>query len=315
MKQKQFEQHYESVWLDIENRLNDKKLANEDLPALYRRLCQHMALAKQRGYSPSLCDYLQKLASDCHQRLYGAVVERPFVLHHWLLYEMPRLVREEWRLFLFVNLSFWGVGLLVAALIWWNPDLIYSFTSAEELSKYKQMYKAGAIDVGRGESGDVMMFAHYIWNNVSIDFRTFAAGVFAGIPALLILAMNGLHLGVIGFYLSGDPLTSENFWSFVITHSSVEIMGMLLSGMAGMRLGLSLLSPGRLSRRHALYASARRMFPVLVGAALLTLMAAFIEGFWSASPDVSAQTKYIVGGLAWTSMIAFFLLAGRTRHT
>lgn len=321
MKQKQFEMQNEALWDQIKTILEEKNrkknapgpLGLHEFPALYRRLCQNLALALQRGYSPALTDYLQKMVGDCHQLLYGTAVERPMTLHRWLLNEFPQRVREEWRLLLFVCLAFWGVGLLVGVLVWFNPEMAYSFSSADKLEKMRQMYSSGKIDVGRGAEGDFAMFGMYIWNNISIDFRTFGAGVFGGIPALYIMGVNGLGMGVVASWLSADPATRHNFWSFVITHGSFEIVGMLLSGVAGMRLGLSLIQPGRLSRRRALYAASQRMFPVLVGASILTFIAAFFEAFWSASPVIPHSVKYTVGALCWLLVIGFFIFAGRVR--
>jgi uncharacterized membrane protein SpoIIM required for sporulation len=322
MKQKQFEIQNEALWAQINALLdekNKKKSARSpadfiEFPALYRRLCQNLALALQRGYSPSLTDYLQKMVGDCHQLLYGTMIERPMTLHRWLMNEFPQRVREEWRLLLFVNVAFWGVGLVVGLLVWFQAEMAYSFMSPEKLEKMRQMYTSGAIDTGRGAEGDFAMFGMYIWNNISIDFRTFGAGVFGGIPALFIMATNGLSMSVVASYLSADPATRHNFWSFVITHGSFEIIGMLLSGVAGMRLGLSLISPGRLSRRRALYAASLRMFPVLVGASILTFIAAFFEAFWSASPVIPHSVKYGVGALCWLLVIAFLIFAGRVRR-
>lgn len=314
MKQKQFELQHAQLWKDTEDVLRERSARAVELPSLYRRLCQSLALSVQRGYSPALTDYLQKLALDCHNRLYGQAVERPATLRHWLAGEMPRRVREEWRLLLLAAIAFWGVALAVALLVWFEPHWAYSFMSPQQLAEMQKMYQPGQIRAGRGGEGDMMMFGFYIWNNVSIGFRTFAGGIFGGVPALASLAFNGMHLGVVASWLSRDSATRDTFWSFVVTHSSFEITGLMLSGVAGMRLGLSLIHPGRLSRRHALLAASRRMFPVIVGAALLTVLAAFFEGFWSASAEVPVQTKYAVGGICWTLVIAFFVFAGRPRH-
>ena len=312
MKQKQFENQYAALWTDIETLLGSGAGDARTLPPLYRRLCHSLALATQRGYSPALCDYLQRLVLDCHQRLYGTPVARPLVLRHWLLQELPQRVREEWRLLLLALLAFWGVAVATGVLVWLYPAWAYSFMDAGELHAMKRMYGAGAIHQGRnGSDGDFMMFGFYIWNNISICFRTFAGGIFGGVPALISLLFNGLHLGVVGSVLSADSATRHNFWSFVITHASVEITGLLLSGVAGMRLGLALIHPGRLSRRHALYAASQRVFPILIGAAMLTLLAAFIEAFWSAAPGVPQAVRYGVGAVCWLLVIAFFALGGR----
>lgn len=313
MKQSQFSIENAALWNQIAAILDGSAADQTALPALYRRLCQCLALARQRGYSPALADFLQKMVGDCHRRLYGTTLERPSTLVHWMTVQFPCRVRAEWRLLLATCVVFFGVAIGVGLLVWYQPHWAYSFNSPAKLASYRAMYQPGAINVGRGSEGDFMMFGHYIWNNVSICFRTFAGGIFGGLPALFSLGLNGMNLGLIGSWLSRDPATATTFWSFVITHASVEITGLLLAAMAGMRLGLSLIAPGRLSRGHALHAASHRMFPVLVGAALMTLLAAFIEAFWSASPAIPVNVKYAVGAACWALVILFFVFSGRGR--
>ncbi len=315
MKQHQFEADHAALWNEIAAILDGSQSDRRALPTLYRRLCQCLALCRQRGYSPAVADYLQKMVGDCHRLLYGAALQRPNTLLNWMAVDFPCRVRAEWRLLLVAFLAVFGVALGVGMLVWNDPQMAYSFASSEDLAKYRSMYQPSMTKVGRGGSeGDVQMFGFYIWNNVSIGFRTFAAGVFGGIPALLSLAFNGMHMGVIAAWLSKDPATSQTFWSFVVTHSSFEVTGLLLSGMAGMKLGLALIHPGRLSRAHALQATSAKMFPVLVGSALMIFFAAFFEAFWSASPSIPVAVKYTVGGLCWALVFGFFLFAGRGKQ-
>lgn len=315
MKQQQFEAQNQPLWDQIAAIIDGSDGASVNLPPRYRRLCQCLALARQRGYSPALTDYLQQMVSDCHRLMYGATVARPNTLVQWMLIDFPQRVRAEWRLLVAVCIAFFGVGGAVGLLVWFDPSLAYSFSSPEELAKYRAMYAPDKLRVGRGGSeGDFQMFGHYIWNNISIDFRTFAMGILGAIPAVFIMAYNGLMIGVVGSWLSQDPATTHTFWSFVVTHASFEVVGMLLSGVAGMKLGLALIRPGRLTRGLALQQASQYMFPVLVGAALMTFLAAFIEAFWSASPAVPVMVKYIVGGLCWLSIIIFFMFAGRGRN-
>lgn len=316
MKQKQFEADHAALWTEIAAILDGSQHDARDFPALYRRLCQSLALSRQRGYSPALADHLQNLVTQCHRRLYGNAIERPNTLRGWILVEFPCRVRAEWRLLLLACVVFFGIAIGVGLLVWLQPYWAYSFSAPEELARYRAMYQPGQAAIARnGAQGDVMMFGFYIWNNVSIGFRTFAAGIFGGVPALLSLGLNGMHLGVIGAWLSKDPYTVEVFWSFVITHASFEVTGLLLSAVAGMRMGLALIRPGRRSRGHALHDAGKTMFPVIVGAALLTVLAAFVEAFWSAEPQVPANVKYAVGALCWALVILFFTFAGRPNRT
>lgn len=313
MKQKQFEAENAGLWQEISAILLQKSREAHALPKLYRKLCQSLALSIQRGYSPLLTDYLQNMVLDCHKLMYGTAVARPITLHRWLAFDFPRRVRAEWRLLLLAMLAFYGVALAVGVLVWFQPHWAFSFSSPQQLDEYRSMYQPGKISVGRGSEGDVLMFGFYIWNNVSIGFRTFAGGIFGGIPALISILLNGMHMGVIGSWLSQDETTRHTFWSFVVTHSSFEMTGLVLFGVAGMRLGLTLIRPGRFSRRHALQLASRDMFPVVVGAALLTVLAAFFEAFWSASGAIPMSVKYAVGGFCWLAVIGFFALAGRGR--
>jgi len=105
----------------------------------------------------------------------------------------------------------------------------------------------------------------------------------------------------------------ENFWSFVITHGAPEMAALVLAGAAGLKLGFALLSPGSKSRLQAMKDAARNGIAIVYGAALLDVLAAFLEAFWSSSALVSAAVKFAVGGSLWALMLAYFLLAGR-RH-
>jgi uncharacterized membrane protein SpoIIM required for sporulation len=313
MKQAQFETTYGPLWSEIDALLAKGAEGREALPEQYRRLCQCLALASQRGYSPQLVSYLHGLVARCHHALYGVAVERPTVLLQWLRLDLPRRVRAEWKLLLLVLLCLLGPAIAIGLLVAHDAHNAYLFSSPEDLARMHQMYSPSAIKTGRGGTeGDVQMFGHYIWNNVSIGFRTFASGIFGGIPALLSVLFNGMQMGVVAAWLSLDPATRINFWSFVATHSSFELTGLVLSGLSGIRLGLALVKPGRLRRREALQQASIQMYPVVAGAALLTVLAAFFEAFWSASGFPPA-VKFSVGAVCWALVFLFFGFAGREK--
>ncbi len=162
----------------------------------------------------------------------------------------------------------------------------------------------------RSEYGsNFMMFCFYIYNNVAIDFRIFAGGMAAGVGTLFFLLFNGLQLGASAGY-ANHACNPESFWSFVAGHSSLELLGMIVAGMAGMRLGLAILNPGRLPRVRALVEASKQALPLIYGAALMTAMAAVVEGFWSAQP-LPSTLKYTVGIIGWILHVIYFTYAGR----
>ena len=66
MKQAPFEAAHRSEWQAFEQQLGSRAGAADDLPLRYRRLCQALALATQRQYSPDLVDWLNALALRGH---------------------------------------------------------------------------------------------------------------------------------------------------------------------------------------------------------------------------------------------------------
>jgi uncharacterized membrane protein SpoIIM required for sporulation len=159
---------------------------------------------------------------------------------------------------------------------------------------------------------DFAMFAFYIWNNVGIDLRTFASGLLGGVGTIFVLLFNGANIGAAAGYVN-YACNPETFYAFVAGHSGPELMGIVVSGMAGLRLGISLVRPGDYDRRTALILGGRRALLLITGAAIMTGFAAIIEGFWSATP-MQPWIKYTVGACVWTLTLCYLAFSGRERH-
>jgi len=87
----------------------------------------------------------------------------------------------------------------------------------------------------------------------------------------------------------------------------------VLSGAAGLRLGLALLAPGNSSRKAALVAAAKPAVRVMYGAAIMFFIAAFVEAFWSPLTEFPYGTKIAAGVAGWVLLLAYFAFAGRAR--
>ena len=96
----------------------------------------------------------------------------------------------------------------------------------------------------------------------------FAGGLFAGLGTLFFLAYNGAFAGALAGYLAERGM-SATFFSFVATHSAFELTAIVLSGAAGLRIGHSLLAPGRLRRRPSLVRAAEDTAVLLYGVVAL----------------------------------------------
>lgn len=323
MKQSLFEQRHQSSWLRFTAQLEAlergkaKGDTGSDFVGNYRRLCQHLALARERGYSSHLVDQLQQLAMRGHQQLYRHRDHLGTRLIAFMLGGLPRLVRQEWRCMTAASLLFFGSLIGMALLVYHFPDLVYSVISPEQVGSMEHMYDPDARRLGRfGErdSGDDwMMFGYYIMNNIGIAFQTFASGLLFGLGSLFFLLFNGLMIGAVAGHLTQIGF-GETFWSFVIGHGAFELTAIALAGAAGLKLGSALLAPGRWPRGEALRLAAKPAVQLVAGAALLLLIAAFVEAYWSSMTYTTPTIKYAVGAGLWLLVLGYLLFAGRGPH-
>lgn len=315
MKQALFEARHQPLWDALEQWLDpaskQRRPAQADRFApQYRQLCQHLALARRRGYSPQLVNRLQTLVEQGHSELYRAAPVRWGQLPAQLLAGFPRTVRRHWRSMLVAALLFWGPLLAALVLLQFRPELAERVIDAASLAKIERMYDPSAERLGRDAGSDWMMFGHYILNNVSIGLRTFAGGLVLGIGAMAIVLFNGVYIGTVAGHLTANGYGGP-FWQFVSGHSALELTAIVIAGGAGLQLGMRVLVPGRLSRRQALVAGGRDGAMLMLGVVVMLLGAAFVEAFWSARVSVPPMVKYSVGVLWWLLVLAWLVLGGR----
>lgn len=326
MSREIFEERHDADWRRLESQLRELETRHraagaaasidKEFPSLYRRVCHHLALARHRFYGHDLERRLNSLVQRSHEVLYGPIHPRAGQILGLLAAEFPRALRREWKVFVFSLLLFFGSFLTVFVVVQADPDLTYVVLDPMTAAEYREMYQPAEPQAKAEERGfetDTLAFGHYIHNNISIAFRTFAAGVFAGVGSILLLLFNGVALGATAGFLVSEGLGSQ-LWPFVAGHSAPELTSLVISCVAGLKLGLALIAPGRLGRGQALAEATRQASPIIAGAAALMLLAAFIEAYWSASPFVPVPVKLIAGVFNWVLLGAFLSFGGRRRE-
>ncbi|BDU77262.1 stage II sporulation protein M [Mesoterricola sediminis] len=311
MKQEAFERQHGEAWARFEALCGG---ASGDLPTAYRRVCLHLALARQRGYTERLVLHLNGLVRQGHQALYGPAGNPARSWGAFLAGGFARAVRRL-RVPVLASALLFGVPFASLALgAARRPEAAQVILEPQELSRMEGMYEGQGGRFGRsGEADtDVGMFGFYVWNNVRVGFQAFAGGLLMGVGALFFLVHNGLHGGAAAGWVTHAGL-GRNFWSFVVTHSALELPSLILSGAAGLAVGWALWAPGRRTRGEALRAAVVQAMPLVIGAALMDVAAAALEAFWSSSAAVPPAVKFTTGGVLWALMLVYFLAAGRTR--
>ena len=318
MRQLQFEEAHAKEWQDFESFLDKPKtppFPAGEMPERYRRICQTLALAADRQYSPELVDRLNGLALRGHHALYRNRRRQSQRVFEFLLGGFPALVRAEWRLMLASFILFFGPLLGLIAVLQVYPEFVHYILEPGQIANFHQMYDPANRRLGTREAdSSMMMFGFYIWNNIRIGFQTFAGGMLFGVGSIWFLGSNGVIIGAVAGYLTQIGYT-QTFWSFVAGHSSLELLAIVVAGGAGLRLGMAVISPGNMSRRAALVAAAKPAVRLMYGSAMMFLAAAFVEAFWSPITEFSFQVKIGAGIAGWVILLSYFLLAGRARAT
>ena len=325
MKQSAFVERHGSewetfeAWLDRRDRLlrahatapPEGALPDAAVPERYRRLCQHLALARDRQYSPDLVDRLNALALRGHHLLYGASGGRRQRGLEFVRRGFPRLVREEARFVYAAAALFFGPFLAMAAVLQYFPDFAYYVLEPEQIASFNAMYDPASRRLGaRGSDTDFAMFGFYVWNNVRIGFQTFAGGLAFGVGTVYYLAANGVIIGSVAGYLTQTGLAVP-FYSFTSGHSPLELMAIVISGAAGLKLGSALYAPGARSRKSALIATAGTSVRLMWGAAGMFFLAAIVEGFWSPLTTVPLSAKLALALVLWAVVIGYLVVGGR----
>lgn len=326
VRQLGFEQQHRDQWERIRLLLDDLGRSPRrrqhtvaelnTLPRLYWELCNHYAIARSRHYSPALEQQLHELVLRGHRQLYSGRSAELWRLVQFIAYGFPCALRRQIRYFWLAAALLFLPGLLLGGFCYLQPDVIYSVMDEDQVAGMESMYDPANRKPGRSlersAETDLMMFGHYISNNIGIGFRTFAGGMLFGLGTVLLLLFNGVVLGAVAGHLTRIGY-QETFWSFVSGHGAFELTAIVICGAAGLILGHALVAPGQLARLEALKLRAKEALPLVMGAAFMLLIAAFIEAFWS-SNSLPGNIKYAAAGLFWTVVLLYLGLAGRKAH-
>jgi uncharacterized membrane protein SpoIIM required for sporulation len=317
-----FEQLYQAEWDELRALLarirnektgkNAEPVHGERVAALYRRACEHLALARARAYPAYIIDRLEQITADAHQAIYQQSELGLAGLKRLAVIEFPRAVRAQ-AAYVWVSICVFVLPMIVlGVLVYVRPELILSVVDANTAANFEQMYSKTADSIGRvrAAQSDWQMFGFYIRNNIGVAFQCFASGLFAGVGSIFFIAFNGALAGAVAGYLTERGLSST-FYSFVVTHAAFELTAIVLAGAAGLRMGHSLLAPGRSTRLQALVIAARESVVIVYGVTAMLLLAAAVEAFWSSAIWLPIPVKYSVAAVCWIAVIGYLTLQGR----
>jgi len=292
------------------DRTSLKRLHREEvreLGRIYRRTASDLAVARAESRDPRLINYLNSLVIRAHGRIYQADAQGGERIRSFFARELPRTFRRTWR---YTAISFsvfmvFGVVGFVGS---------YRDTEFSELlgvsPAFRELYIETKThwweDLNEANQVGASMI---MTNNIRVTFYTFASGAMFGVGTLFVLAFNGANIGsVLGLtYRAGF---GNDLVTFMAGHGAIELSCIFIAGGAGLLIGSALIMPGDLSRADALTTRGKDAIRLMVGVAVLLVLAGTIEGFISPAP-IDPRIKFSIAAITGIALYSYLLLAGR----
>jgi hypothetical protein len=179
-----FESLYSPTWTELGQLLDriegpQRTADGARLSELYRRSCEHLALARSRAYPIQLTERLESLTERAHQVIYRRHDYGVARLKQLVLVDFPECVRAH-RWHVLVATLLFVVPLLGAGLATYlDRGFVLHFIDVGTMQDYERMYSGESESLGRSRKAgdDWAAFGGYVQHNISIGFQCFGGGL------------------------------------------------------------------------------------------------------------------------------------------
>ncbi|MEK6288320.1 MAG: stage II sporulation protein M [Acidobacteriota bacterium] len=284
------------------SRLRLKSLTGDEVREfgqLYRRTAADLAIAREEVRDQRLVNYLNHLVARAHGAIYRSESSGFGVFVSFFRYEFPAVFRKTLPYTLTAFLTFvLAAGFAAVACL---LDEGFADRIAPQLRQSIAEHHNWTESVN---NSNPLASTSIQANNITVTFYAFAGGVLGGIGTLLVLAQNGLLLGMVM-----SLCVRYRFWEipiFVSAHGVIELTAIFIAGGAGLLIGKALLMPGDLRRIDALVTNGRLAIKLILGCIPMLLIAGLIEGFISPA-HIAPAYKFLISAMSALVMIMYFL--------
>ena len=309
MTETQFITQNEARWKQLEafnqtlNRKGIRSLSRieiRDFAKCFRTAGYHLAYAKTHFPNGTCLPYLSHIVGVAHNHYYVRERSHLSAVKDYFLRRFPAACRKAWL-----------YAILSAALFMAGTSFAYSYV-ASDITHFEQIFPFDFAPEGMSD-GEViwdypLMSAIIMTNNIRVSIMALVFGITAGIGTVWILFYNGIILGALAAFVAmtgshGDMLI---FWSLILPHGVPELAAIFLSGACGLMIGKAIIVPGNYSRRDALVKSAREAVELVPGIAVMLILSALIEGFFTPL-GIPAFFKLGFAFLVFVGLVLYFL--------
>ena len=277
-----------------------------ELGRIYRRTASDLAIARAESRDPRLVNYLNSLVIRAHGRIYRADAQGGKRIRHFFTRELPQTFRRTWR-YTFVSFSVFMVFATLGYIgTTYDPDfseLVGVSPAFRELNIETKTPWWESLNESNQEGASIIMT-----HNIQVTIYTFAFGALCGVGTLLFLAFNGANIASV-VALTYRAGFGNDLVTFMVGHGVVELSCIFIAGGAGLLIGTAMIMPGDLTRADALKTRGMEAVRLMIGVAMLLVIAGTIEGFISPAP-IDPRIKYTVAAITGLALYSYLLFVG-----
>lgn len=283
-------------------------------PVLYRACMSSLSVARSISLDANLLAYLESLCLRAYFVVYGVRSGIGHVLADFFRRQFPaavRLTRWSNTLAMFLLLTGVATGWAVTANepAWFEAFVSPAMAQGRTPDATREELEMTIFD--EPKSADRMTaFATFLFqHNARIGMLCFALGAAFGVPVVLLLYYTGLMIGAICAVFAANDLTVD-FLAWLAIHGTTELTAIILCGGAGFHLAGAMINPGRRTRLAALRENGRTAATLVIGAVVMLLVAALLEGL-GRQLIVDTSARLAVGGTMLVLWLVYFAFSGR----
>jgi uncharacterized membrane protein SpoIIM required for sporulation len=280
------------------------------LPALYRTTLSSLSVARDTSLDRALITYLEQLCTRAYFQIYGVQTPPHRQIARFFASSWPEAVRALWRETVFCVLLTVGAAFVAYLLVRSDPSWFYSMipeglAGGRDPSASPEFLRSTLYDRGGKDDDWLAVFATFLFtHNSQIAIFAFALGFAFAVPTLLLIIYNGLMLGTFLAVFAAKGLL-PNLAAWLMIHGTTEIFAICISGAAGIRIGMAIAFPGRLSRMDAAVQAGRTAATAMAGTVIMLAVAGLLEGI-GRQTILNDGLRALIGGAVLAGWLVYF---------
>ena len=280
----------------------------DELVDLYQRTATHLSVVQSAGRDAQLVARLSSLVARARGTVAGGRQASWQGAVRFLTEDFPAVCyRTRW---------WWGGAALfflvvaTASGVWvaGDPDVRAALGDPESVRRLVEEDFESYYSSAPAQDFAARVFT----NNAFLAAQAVVFGLLLGIPIPFVLFSNAANVGISGGLLAANDRLGL-FFGLILPHGLLELTAVFVACGLGLKLGWTVVDPGRRTRTAALAQEGRALVSGALGLALMLFVSGLIEGFVTPS-GLPTWARVGVGVLAEAAFLAYVFGPGRRAH-